>query len=358
MAEIQFPPVGIAHLTGHPLDLLRSRVTDTVEHIDVACVSQPKTEPHLGTVVLIYTAFAFAAEARQAFGRPVRVVLDILENSPGREWTVDGRRYFLPLSHVRTGDETVAELATRPLRDICVDLEQRSQVPHATRSYAVIQQQPPFRSGLAAILTASDTFGSILAPRDGRILVRPLCRRCGIGDKDGSTVTWSPTREPTTIYAECPEHGRFAANIDDADVVIDCNAPVRTVLRSYSFVASDAVNGRLTLLINGADWAGEWMQHVYLAGLEALGVAVRDTPPNFFAPLIVDESGAKLSKTIYLRPGVYDHLPSAWRSYEAFCEHYGARGRAQLWDEVRRWVSEPRRFFRNYSLAYLESLFD
>lgn len=358
MGEILFPPVGVAHLTDHPADLLRRRLAATSGQIDLACITQPKAEPHLGTAILLYATFAMAAELRESTGRRTTVILDVLENSPGYEWAVHDRRYFLPLNRVPRGCLSLAELGTRPLEELCRDLEQRSGVAYRLRSYAEIQGQRTFRSGLAQMLSNADLFGSILAPRDGRLLVRPLCNVCGTGDKRAHSVSWSSDQGSVIVTSECPIHGRFRVDLEDAGSVIDCNSPIRTVLRSYAFVDSDRSAGRLTAILNGADWAGEWMQHLYLGGLDALGVPVLRSPPNLFVPLILDESGAKLSKTLYLRAGAYDHLPYQWRSYAAFSDRYGERGHARLWEEVRGWVSEPRRFFRNYSLAYLESLLE
>lgn len=354
MSEIYFPPVGIAHLTSHPLDLIRDRLA-AARQIQVSCVTQPKSEPHVGTATLLYTTFALAAELKERMQVDVEVLLDVLENSPGAEWESDGVRYFKPLNRIMIGGKTAAEVATAPLLDICAQLTEKSRVAHRVRSYAAIQSEDAFREGLARILSERERSAAVLAPRDRRLLVRPLCPACGLGDKEARKVRWSRS-EPILITSVCPDHGEHVTRVRSRDDVIDCNTPLRTVLRSYAFTASDAKHGRLTIVVNGADWAGEWMQHVYLAGLELLGVSCTGAPPNFFSPLILDRSGAKLSKTIYLRPGAYDELSPAWRSYAAFCEHYGDEGRTALWDEARRWVSEPRRFFRNYSIEYLETL--
>ena len=74
-------------------------------------------------------------------------------------------------------------------------------------------------------------------------------------------------------------------------------------------------------------------------------------------PQILDDSGAKLSKTIYLTPGAYADIPPAWTSMQAFEDRFGPAGLAMLWDEVRGWVRSPGKFFRNYSVRYLEHTF-
>ena len=80
-------------------------------------------------------------------------------------------------------------------------------------------------------------------------------------------------------------------------------------------------------------------------------------PFNIFTPQILDDSGAKLSKTIYLTRGAYADVPPAWTSMQAFEDRFGPVGLDMLWDEVSGWVRSPEKFFRNYTVRYLEYAF-
>jgi hypothetical protein len=80
-------------------------------------------------------------------------------------------------------------------------------------------------------------------------------------------------------------------------------------------------------------------------------------PFNIFTPQILDDSGAKLSKTIYLTKGAYADMPPAWASMQAFQDRFGTSSLTMLWDEISGWVSSPARFFRNYTVGYLEHVF-
>jgi hypothetical protein len=112
-----------------------------------------------------------------------------------------------------------------------------------------------------------------------------------------------------------------------------------------------------TVVLNGGDWAGAWMQRVYFDGLHQLGFSGLRVPFNIFTPQILDDSGAKLSKTIYLARGAYADIPPAWTSMAAFENRFGAAGLDLLWEEVSSWVRSPEKFFRNYSVRYLEYAF-
>jgi hypothetical protein len=80
-------------------------------------------------------------------------------------------------------------------------------------------------------------------------------------------------------------------------------------------------------------------------------------PFNMFTPQILDRSGAKLSKTIYLREGAYAGISPGWTSLTAFEARFGPGGLTRLWEEITAWVRSPRKFFRNYSVDYFEYLF-
>jgi hypothetical protein len=80
-------------------------------------------------------------------------------------------------------------------------------------------------------------------------------------------------------------------------------------------------------------------------------------PIIFYAPLILDWSEAKLSKSLYIKQGGYNYLVETGRRYlldaDAFLETTG--GIEALFEEVQDWVNHPYKLFRNYTLEYLET---
>jgi hypothetical protein len=176
-------------------------------------------------------------------------------------------------------------------------------------------------------------------------------------DKAARTVQVGHDR-PLTLVSVCGYHGTQQARIDDPAAVIDTNTPIRTVLRSLCFSSDRNANGTETIVLNGGDWSGAWMQRVYFDGLHQLGCCGASVPFNIFTPQILDDSGAKLSKTIYLAGGKYTEVPRAWTSMQAFEDRFGPIGLRMLWDEISTWVRSPERFFRNYTVRYLEHTFE
>ncbi len=124
-------------------------------------------------------------------------------------------------------------------------------------------------------------FEPLLSPSVHQLRVRPVCPRCGLVDKTARTVQ---VRQDNglTLEFRCGYHGSQAVRLDDPAAVIDANTPIRTVLRSLCFSWDRDQQGIETVVLNGGDWAGAWMQRVYFDGLHQLardsGSGVNDLP--------------------------------------------------------------------------------
>jgi hypothetical protein len=114
--------------------------------------------------------------------------------------------------------------------------------------------------------------------------------------------------------------------------------------------------------VTGADYAGTYQEALLyrpLAEWSASTVAsVRGrTPHILYAPLVVDWSGAKLSKSLYVRAGGYAGMRmlgmEGLLSYRVLRGTVGEVGLRRVWEEVGRWVADPRRVFRCFSVVNL-----
>lgn len=353
--EIVYPPVGIAHITSQIPDLIADR-TATAATLRVACAMQPKAAPHFGTGIVIMTAFALARLFQDHSGKPATVLLDMLDNAPAQTLTLGGTEYTLCLSHARDAGRSLAEINTEPVRHLAAWASQQARTGYELRTYRQIQEQPAFRHGLATILSHPATFEPLFSPSEHRFRIRPVCPHCGLVDKTATTVHARQDNGLTLAY-QCPAHGQQTTRLDDPSALIDANTPIRTVLRSLCFTRDRDDHATETVVLNGGDWAGAWMQRVYFDGLHQFGCTGTQVPFNIFTPQILDESGAKLSKTIYLTRGAYADIAPAWTSMQAFQDRFGNGGLDMLWNEISSWVRSPARFFRNYTIRYLEHVF-
>jgi len=354
--KVYYPPVGIAHITSDISDLFIDRLSNAKE-VRITCISQPKTNPHFGTMLVLFCCFAIAKEIRDKFKIKTTVLIDSLENSPAKEINFDNITYSLCLSHQTQDGKSVAEIFMEPLIELAKWASIKSNIEFSIRFYKEIQSQKDFREGLKRILNNRSIFIPIVSPSQHDLRIRPVCSKCGFVDKAAQTVKFDNPSKPSSVSFLCPNHGLTTYSLDDPFCVIDCNTPIRTILRSYCFSKDRRSSGIETIVVNGSDWAGAWMQRVYFDGLAKLNVSGLDVPFNLFTPLILDETGAKLSKTIYLEKGAYSDIDEAWLSAPKFISKFGEKGLDILWAEIESWINSPARFFRDYSLLYIKHLF-
>lgn len=351
--RVFYPPVGIAHITRGVADLFRDRRVGA-KKFRVACVMQPKSDPHFGTAILVLGAFALADVLRRELAIETSILIDVLDNAPGEEISYNGILYTRCLSHCKNLDQSKSAMYMQPVLELATWASTQTGIEVRARNYEEIQSQPTFRRGLGQILDNEDRFCPMFSPSDAVLRIRPICMDCGLTEKAATTVRLEHNGAHLVLHSACPNHGPFIVNVADTDACIDTNAPIRTVLRSYCFSRDRNAELVETIVLNGGDWSGAWMQRVYFDGLAMLGLTGMNVPFNLFTPQILDWSGAKLSKTIYLEPGAYDNLDAHWVSWPAFYQRFGMEGRAALWEEVRGWMHDPKRLFRDYTLAYFQ----
>lgn len=80
-----------------------------------------------------------------------------------------------------------------------------------------------------------------------------------------------------------------------------------------------------------------------------------DFPVRFYAPMVLDWSGAKFSKSLYVQSDAYHYLPKGLTNYQKFLETYGEAGLRKIWKEVQSRVSDPKKLFRDYFQLLLDS---
>ena len=300
--DVVYPPVGISHITRQIPDLIADRMP-TAREIRLACAMQPKAAPHFGTGIVILTAFALARLLRDTFGKPASVLLDMLDNAPAQTSVIDGVEYSLCLSHAIDGGHSTADINTEPVRQLAAWASQQAAISFRVRRYSEIQAQPDFRLGLADVLSHPEMFVPLFSPSEHRLRIRPLCPRCGLVDKTARTVQVRQGNALALTF-QCGNHGSQTVHLADHAAVIDANAPIRTVLRSLCFSRDRDTQGIETIVVNGGDWAGAWMQRVYFDGLHQLGCCGPQRPLQHLHP--ADPRRLR-------RQALQDHLPDPGR---------------------------------------------
>lgn len=102
----------------------------------------------------------------------------------------------------------------------------------------------------------------------------------------------------------------------------------------------------------GSDYAGFYQEELLYRASSILGYPSHKLPMIFYAPLITDWSGAKLSKSSYVKEGAYSDLPNEFISYEFLKKKYDFKGLDIIYNIVSTWVDNPYMLFRHYSIYY------
>ena len=344
------PLGGGAYIFGHKL----------IQHLNLHCTKpgiiihigcQPNSSPHMGTIINFTVAFFIARKLQQEHDRNVLVSLDLVDTAPSDQLTINGLRYQRSLRFTREMDKYMPDFI-----EILDALSKRTGVTYRVRTQTDFLGGPFIPTALHQIVRDRDILGPSFSPKTGQLAIRAACphARCGLTDKDGARNVYSYSDDgESTIEFYCPEHGPYMLSLSDPQQVqrLEFNTPLRNILRAKVF-ARDPDSSWIR--VTGGDYAGYCQEQLlwrYITPGEALLI--------FYAPLITDWSGAKISKSLYVQTGAYQYLKDQGMdylvSYQVFKEQ--KKDLCVIFDEVEGWVEEPLKLFRPYSTAYIDQLF-
>lgn len=207
---------------------------------------------------------------------------------------------------------------------------------------------------LLQILQNHDTFARIVSPIDQKLHVRFPCPICKFADKHNKTTQIvDMTEDSITMTSSCFQHGEHKITVSERNQdFVDFNTALRGIIKGAFMIEEDRENETLSVMISGGDWSGVWALRIHCEALLELGYSKIAT--QIFTPIITDWSGAKFSKSLYVRTGAYDYLPKGLIDFSSFLPTYGMEGFNKLWGEVQEWVKNPNKLFRNYSVDYFQ----
>lgn len=337
---------------------------------------QPNNSPHAGTLVVLCYAFSLARGIRDRIQLEVpsadskspppviSVNITFVDTAP-----VEGQGYQVQGIHYQTSHRDVTgalDTYMADYKDVLYFLSTWSNVPYHIAFQSDFFSHHSVPKIIQYIVSNRDTLGRQLSPKYGSLALRAACPAvgCGLAEKHGRLNLYNDIH--STITFHCPDHGPHAlCMLNPAEVArIEANAITRNLIRSMSHLLDDDTHH---VRITGADYAGTY-QEMFLyrplaAWSAATGLAVGRTPHILYAPLIVDWSGAKLSKSLYVREGGYGAMKllgtDGLCSYAQLKTRFngnGAEGLRRIWDMVRGWVVDPRKLFRTFSVDYLQKV--
>ena len=357
LSKVVYPPVVIAHINKSMENYFRWRVENKSE-IQIHYSSQPNGHPHLGTMTSLMTAFTLGEFLQETFDIPAWILFEQLANAPGYRIEKDGITYQLMLCDTPLENSTKLEVYIDSFKELMNWLHDKTGVEYKIMSYRDFQEIPFVRGSILEIMNRSEEFLPLLNPSEDKLRIRFPCKKCKFMDEDAKTLEIKELKEDyAKLSMKCFEHGEYEIEITPKNKeFVDFNTPIRNAIKERFFVEEAKKANALNLMVDGSDWVGmgELMNHVL--GLWG-GYGAKDLPTRIFTPLIEDWSGAKFSKSVYVKEGTYDYLPPYLKTYPELLECYGEEGLEVLLEEMREWSRNPKKLFRNYTIEYFDVLF-
>ncbi len=356
LSRVVYPPVVIAHINKNMGDYFKWAIEDkSMVHIHYSF--QPNGHPHLGTMTSLMTAFTLGEFLQETFKIPVKIFFEQLENAPGYKVNKEGVNYQLMLCDALLENSTKLDVYMSSFKGLINWLYNKTSVEYEIMSYKDFQEIPFVRASLLEIMNRSEEFLPLLNPSEDKLRMRFPCKKCRFMDEDAKTLKIKRLdNDYAKLSMKCFNHGEYEIEItSENNEFIDFNTPIRNAIKERFFVKEANKVNALNLMIDGGDWVGmgELMNHV----LGLWGYSAKDLPMRVFTPLIEDWSGAKFSKSVYVKGGTYDYLPIYLKTYPELIEQYGESGLELFLKETREWSRNPKKLFRNYTLEYFDVLF-
>lgn len=352
MQKVHFSAGGISLVIKDLSDLIKDRIQG-INEIYVNTSSHPNSSPHLGTLTTLMVAFNLARKFQDDFQIPAKVEFDELENSPYR--AVEGN-YFTSLGEMENG-KTVAEKYMEVYISIFNKLSILSDIPYIIRTYSEYQKIAVVRRTVMEIYRLYDTFRKLLDPSEEKLFLRTKCPICGISNRDTTSFQFEKVNKHLIFHSDCCLHGEYKIIFSiENNAYIDMNSQLRDLTKGVLISDQRKRDKRLIIMCDGRDWSGEWALRMHVQGMQRLGYSEITT--RFFTPTIVDWSGGKYSKSVYLKHPNYSGFEAIAANYNELYRVFGEKGFMVIYEEVKSWVRDPVKFFRNYSNEYFRQLLE
>ena len=321
----------------------------TRENIKISIGAQPNGSPHFGTLIVFSLAFALAELLNKQNSKTTSITFEVIDTSPAKELVIDGLKYQISLRDSGQADVFLAQY--EQLLSILKDL---TGVAFTLRRQNDFNSQPTVPVILKRVIDNEVLLAPILNPNKKKLKIRVPCPNCGLTDKEATKNILFKNH----LESYCPKHGKFKTYYKNSDR-FEYNTPLRNLIRALVY-ATDNENPKKDyywLRVTGADYAGFYQEELLYRTTSLMGYSIDKLPIILYAPLIVDWSGAKLSKSLYVKHGAYKYLPDYLVSYERFYKRFGEKGIAKLYSEVKSWLENPYKLFRAYSVYYFMGVF-
>ena len=290
------PNTVIANVLNHPLDLFRLRFALSIpEHVTFVVGTQINGPPHFGTNLTQATAFLLAAETRRRYSVDTSVVFGALDNAP-YEIKLDPESYhsYQLCYYHHLSSDGIASIINKWYLQFFDILSDITDVHYEIQTYSQQQASPEFRLMFFRSLKFLEQIRWCISPSSGIPHIRIPCPKCHWSEKRAErTKLISFGDEFADFEAFCYNHSTYYSKITPySDHYLDLSTIYRNIVKESTFSNDDK---KLYVIVKGGDWL--YSCPLIDEALGLLGYYPPKTPMRIFSPLIVTDTGAKLSKS-------------------------------------------------------------
>lgn len=344
--RVVYPSWGLSYLTETPLDNLIDRL-DNKDIIQFRVASQPNSNPHLGTITTLFCSFALASYSKTYLNKDSYVFFECLTNSPDytTKKETDGNISYKNLEYSTNLEKF----------DYLLELTSNlSGVKYIKQTYHDFIKDKHIRKYLLEIIQDNALLNLIQPGNDSKYWhIRVPCPICNFSPKNYKDIKLDISLDNLGVESLCYEHGKHYTNFRaDNETFLEVNTQLRTILKGKLTAEIEKNTHILPVWVDGNDWSGEWALRMFAESLNKINI---DTlPRRLFTPCILDWSGAKFSKSLYINNPEYLDQYKDFMNMDSLLEKYGEDKLKDLYTECLSWVKESSKFYRNYSIDYFK----
>lgn len=322
------------------------------KNIVISIGAQPNSSPHFGTLIVFSTAFSLAKKMMEANPElNVNVLFEVVDTAPSETVEINGIKYQRSLKNTGKIDNNFNDYI-----EILNYFKEQDNVDYLIRFQSDFNKQQYIYPIVKKIIENKENISKILDPKYKNLRIRVACPCCGLADKNSTTTKF----EGEKIISFCPEHGEYITDIKENSDKLEYNTPVRNLVRAmaYGMHNCDSEQNYQILRITGSDYAGFYQEELLYKPAALLDFPINELPSILYTPLILDWSGAKLSKSLYVKEGAYSDLPSYLINYDYLKQSKGIEALDVIHNITDDWIDKPYLLFRNYSIYYFKKEFE
>ncbi|CAG8568360.1 9025_t:CDS:1 [Scutellospora calospora] len=316
----------------------------------------PNTSPHFGIITTFSLAFALAQQLKK-LGKTLTIIVGIVDTE-----SIKSDKYIF--------DDIVFQKSlayTGGIYDYIDDYKELIEklssyfggIDHIIVNQSDLSLHRKAPEIIRKIINERERIGQLLFPLKNSLGLTAACPQCGLADKYGVKNCYNGD----IINFFCPNHGFHSIDISKDNLQkLEYQTPLRNLIRGLLYTEDNKEKAipYSWLRVTGCDFSGFYQEQLLYRGIAMFNIDIINSPLIVYGPLVIDWSGAKLSKSILVEGG-YKYMTKQgldyFINYQKFKTKFNSKGLEILFDETNLWLEESHRLFRNYPIFYFEELF-